>query len=235
MKLTRPPTVAIITSVTDGYDTLKRIKPQFGVSVEWIAVTDGKEIRENDHGWTVVRIDHRDGPRAPGNADLSHPNRMAKIPKCLPMMYTEAPYSIWIDASYRITSPVFAKEAIEFAHPLAQFVHPWRDCVYTEGAESIRIPKYEGQSNTIAAQMGEYRKIGHPEHWGLWATGVIVRKHTEDIRTMGEQWLTEIRRWSFQDQVSEPVALRMCDLRPAPLLGDHITNPWLKYEGSARH
>lgn len=226
----KPPMVAVITSVTDGYDTLKAIRPQFGVGeVDWIAVTDGTEKAEPDHGWRIV------APRQPQDVDRSHPNRLAKLAKCLPWQYTDAPYSIWIDASYRVTSPVFVKEAIDFAHPIAQFTHPWRDCVYEEALISKTLPRYEGQTTTLHSQAWEYRQIGHPEHWGLWATGVIVRKHSQDVTIFGEQWLTEIRRWSYQDQVSEPVALRMCDLRPAPLPGDHIRNPWLSYEGSARH
>jgi hypothetical protein len=234
----RQPTVAIITSVTDGYDTLKRTRQQFGVDVEWIAVTDGKEVREEDHGWTIFPFVPEDtsgsGLRA-STADETHPNRLAKIAKCMPWTVSLAEYTIWIDASYRVISPLFAKEAIEFAHPIAQFVHPWRGCLYDEGDASMALPRYEDQSVMIAEQMAEYREIGHPRDWGLWATGVIVRKNIADLHVFGEQWLAEIRRWSFQDQVSEPMALRMCDLRPSPLPGDHIRNPWLGYEGSARH
>lgn len=224
-------TVAIITSITDGYETLKAIKPQFGVDVEWVAYTDGKEDREPDHGWTVVGM--RDDDFAP--ADLRHPNRKAKIAKCLPWTMTEAPYSIWIDGAYRVTSPIFAMQALALATPIAQFIHPWRSCVYTEATESRNLARYVDQHEVIAAQAAEYEEIGHPPNWGLWATGVIVRKHTDDVKIMGEQWLSEIRRHSYQDQVSEPVVLRMCDLRPHALPGDHIQNPWLSYEGSARH
>lgn len=226
------PTVTILTSITDGYDTLKRVMPQHGINVEFVAITDGKEEREDDHGWELLDVGEYVRPTP---EDTRHPNRLAKIAKCQPWKFSHAPYSIWIDGSYRITSPLFAFQAIKFATPIAQFIHPWRDCALDEGTASIALPRYNDQAATISAQLGEYRQIGHPPHWGLWATGVIVRKHTPDIRTFGQQWLREIRQWSYQDQVSEPVTLRLCDLRPTPLPGDHITNPWLKYEGSARH
>jgi len=228
---TPEPTVTIITSVTDGYDTLKRTLPQIGVSVEWIAVTDGREEREPDHGWTVFPVNDTYW----GEEDLSHPNRIAKIVKCKPYLYASSPYTIWIDASYRVTSPLFAFEAIGFANPIAQFVHPWRSCIFEEAAASVNLPRYEGQAEKIREQSAEYSQIGHPPNWGLWATGVIVRKYTSEVQEMGLQWLREIRRHSYQDQVSQPVSLRMCDLRPNPLPGNHIQNPWLKYEGSARH
>jgi len=222
--------VAIITSATDGYDTLKRGVDQFGANVEWIAVTDGTEVVEDGAPWEIMSPE----PFAT-DADMTHPNRLAKIAKCMPWHFTDAPYVIWIDASYRVTSPLFAVQAVNIAQPLAQFVHPWRECVYTEATASRELLRYADQKEVIKAQVNEYEEIGHPANWGLWATGVIVRKRTTDTEFFGQQWLSEIRRWSYQDQLSEPVVLRMCDLRPAPLPGDHITNPWLKYEGSARH
>lgn len=226
------PTLAIITSITDGYDTLKRIRPQIGMNVEWLAVTDGSEKAEEDHGWEIIDI--RDKPFV-SDDDLRHPNRLAKLPKCMPWAFSTAPYSIWIDASYRVTSPLFAVQAIACAHPIAQFVHPWRECIFAEADESLRLAKYDDTKEAIVAQRWEYEEVGHPHNWGLWATGVIARHHTHEIKLMGGQWLREIRRHSYQDQISEPVALRFCDLRPTPLPGDHINNPWLSYEGSARH
>jgi hypothetical protein len=226
------PRVAIITSVTDGYDTLKRIKPQIGTTVEWLAITDGSEKAEENHGWEIIDIRDR---ALTTDGDLGHPNRLAKIPKCLPWAFTAAPFSIWIDASYRVTSSLFAVQAMACAHPVSQFVHPWRDCIYQEAVESLGLPKYADTAEAINAQKNEYQAIGHPENWGLWATGVIARQHTRDVKIMGQEWLREIRRHSYQDQISEPVALRFCDLRPTPLPGDHLNNPWLSYEGSARH
>lgn len=233
------PTVAIITSITDGYDTLKKIKPQFGVDVEWIVVTDGREVREPDHGWEIMGFSPYDDPSAVGllasPEDMAHPNRMAKLAKCQPWKITNAPYSIWIDGAYRVTSPLFAVEAIRFANPVAQFIHPWRDCLYEEAKASLALVKYMNQQEQIRLQTQEYSQVGHPPNWGLWAGGVIVRKHGIEIMEMDQQWLAEIRRWSYQDQISEPFALRLCDLRPNALPGDHIKNPWLSYEGSARH
>lgn len=219
------PSVAVITSIYDNYEILKSVLPQFGVETEWICVTDGLSPQnvENSEGWQIITE-----PRP-----NLHPNRAAKIAKCAPWNYTTAPCSIWIDGSYRVTSPLFAVEALRFAKPIGQFVHPWRSCIYTEADHSRTLLKYREEE--ILKQIREYHVIGHPDDWGLWATGVIARKHTEDVKIMGLQWLSEIDRWTFQDQLSEPVVLRMCDLRPAPLPGNHISNPWLRYEGSARH
>jgi hypothetical protein len=217
--------VAIITCITDRYEVLKPVRQQYGVNAEWICVTDGEPLPYADRtqGWTMVS-EPRHNP---------HPNRAAKWPKCLPWEYTDAPASIWIDGSYRVVSPTFAAEVMALADPIAQFVHPWRGCLFEEAQASARIPKYD--SEPVLEQAAHYQKQGFPAGWGLWASGVIARRHTQEVMDFGRLWLSEIERWSFQDQISEPYALNVAGLRPYALVGDHLTNPWLHYEGSTRH
>ena len=217
------PDVAIVTALYDRYDELKPALPQSGTDVEWILVTDAMPDAEQAAGWTIVHDPH------PG----VHPNRAAKQPKFRPWEYTDAVASIWLDASFRVVSDRFAVEAIALAEPIAQFVHPWRDCLYDEAAESAMLPKYAGEP--VIEQGAYYRARGHPEHWGLWAAGVIARQHTEAIRQLGVAWAHEVEVWSFQDQISQPFALRETALRPAAFPGSHLATPWLAYEGSGRH
>lgn len=217
--------IAILTAVYDDYDTLKPICEQAGVEVDWVFVTDNpayKEVRQA-LGWRVVYE-----PR-PG----VHPNRAAKRPKFLPWQYTTCDASVWVDASFRIRSATFAGEALGYADPIAQFVHPWRDCLHAEAKESAAIPKYEGEP--VVEQAERYAVQGHPEHWGLWATGVIARWHTDQVRQLGWEWLDETDTQSFQDQISQPYVLRRVGLRPTGFPGDHLTNEWITYEGSGRH
>jgi hypothetical protein len=219
--------VAILTAIYDSYDELKPVLPQAGADVEWICVHDGAPPDGNAAGgWTLVYE-----PR-PG----VHPNRAAKHPKYEPWKYTDAPVSLWVDASFRVVSDRFAVEAtagLTDEEPIAQFAHPWRNCLYAEAKESASLAKYVGEP--VLKQAEAYRQAGHPEGWGLWATGVIARRHTEAVQRMGWLWLAETYRWSFQDQISQPFALREKGLRPQALPGTHLATPWLAYEGSARH
>ena len=216
---------ALITAIYDGYDDLKPTMPQKGVNVDWVLVTDDEALKDEAtaRGWRVVYE-----PR-PG----VHPNRAAKHPKYEPWKYTDAEQSVWVDASFRIVSPTMAAEALAHADPIAQFAHPWRDCLFTEAKESAGLAKYAGEP--VLEQAEDYRQAGHPENWGLWATGFIARRHTEAVRKMGWLWLAETYRWSFQDQISQPFALREKGLRPTALPGTHLATPWLAYEGSSRH
>lgn len=214
--------IAIITAIYDRYDTLKPALPQKGTTVEWVCVTDEPGLPDEYLGWKIIHE-----PR------LIHANRAAKRPKYRPWEYTQADASVWIDASFRITSDRFAAEAMSYADPIAQFVHPWRDCLYTEASASADLFKYAGEP--VREQAAHYRELQHPERWGLWATGVIARRHTEPVRELGGMWTEETHRWSFQDQISQPYVLRLTGLRPDLLPGTHFANPWLSYEGSERH
>ena len=214
--------VAVITAIYDGYDTLKPVLPQDGVDVDWVLVTD--TVPADPLGWRVVH-----DPQPPG----MWPSRAAKEPKFRPWEYTPAPASIYLDASFRITSPLFAVEALALADPIAQFEHPWRDCIYDEADASERLLKYVGQP--VTEQADSYLAAGHPPNWGLWASGVIARRHTPEIMKLGAAWTAETDAWTLQCQISQPYVLRNLGLRPASLPGDHFTNPWLAYEGSARH
>ena len=213
--------VAVITAIYDGFDTLKPTLPQDGMDVDWVLVTD--QVPDDPLGWRVV---HDPDPGM-------WPSRAAKEPKFRPWEYTSAPASVYLDASFRITSPRFAAEALALADPVAQFAHPWRDCIYQEAEVSIHLPKYDGQPVTEQATC--YRGAGHPPNWGLWASGMIARHHTPEIMALGAAWTRETDAWTLQCQISEPYVLRNLDLRPTALPGDHLVNPWLVYEGSARH
>lgn len=218
-------TAAIITAVYDGYDTLKPACPQDGVDVDWVFVTDDRAMISvgESLGWRVI-VEPRPGV---------HPNRAAKRPKFLPWEYTDAPMSVWVDGSFRIVSPEFIYSALLLADPIAQFKHPWRDCLYAEARECMAIRKYDPA--VLSAQIHEYSVQGHPENWGLWATGVIARTHTYAVKQLGKQWLEEINRWSYQDQVSQTHVLRKVGLRPMDFPGTHLANGWVQYEGSERH
>lgn len=217
--------VAILTAIYDGYDELKPVLPQAGVDVEWVCVTDGAPLSDAEaaRGWSMM-CEPRPGV---------HPNRAAKHPKYEPWRYTDAAASIWVDASFRVVSETFVVEALAYADPIAQFAHPWRDCLFAEAKESAGLAKYAGEPSLEQAE--HYRRLGHPQGWGLWATGVIARRHTDSVRDLGKLWLEETYRWSFQDQISQPYVLRETGLRPAALPGTHLATPWLAYEGSSRH
>jgi Protein of unknown function (DUF616) len=215
--------VAIVSSIYGSYDDLKPACPQEGADVEWVLVTDDETIPDGHLGWRVVHLP------LPWRA----PVRAAKRAKVCPWWYTDAPASVWVDGSVRVTSPHFAVQALELADPIAQFDHPDRDCIYQEADTAAALPRYAAEP--CLEQAAHYRAKGHPEHWGLWAATVIARRHTGDVYNLGLRWLQEIGDWSCEDQISQPFVLREIGLRPSLLPGYYRHNQWLQVLGSAKH
>jgi hypothetical protein len=222
--------IAVVTAIFDHYDELKPTCDQretYGHEIDWVCVTDDPGLGSgtvDPLGWRIVY------EPAPG----VHPNRAAKTPKMLPWAYTDADASVWIDASYQVTSALFVADVLSYAAPIAQFVHPWRDCALDEAAFSSTLARYADEP--LDEQAAVYRDVwGFPAHWGLWATGVIARRHTPEVRVFGELWLLACTYRSYQDQVSEPPALWFTGLRPITLPGNHMENPWLLHKPSGRH
>lgn len=237
----------VLTSIMDEYDTLRPVMPQDGAEVNWVCLTDSKTLRDDAQarweeignpyapmthptGWEIIYYDRP--------AD-EHPNRAAKRPKMHPGMYTSASVSVWLDASFRVTSPRFVADvttiAAESPFGIAQFRHPWRDCLFSEVTASLELPKYADEAQRIRFQRDAYMAAGMPPGWGLWATGVIARVHTQAVLDWGRAWGRQIDAYSYQDQISHPYALWRAGLRPVDLPGNHFHNSWLAYEGSGRH
>jgi len=217
--------VAVLTAIYDGYDVLRPVLPQNGdFDIEWICVTDTPSVVNEPQGWNI-RFESRPGV---------HPNLAAKKPKMTPEVYTEASHIIWLDASFQIRNADFVSEALAYADPIAQFIHPDRTCLYDEANISAGIHfKYGGHPFT--EQTGKYKQWGHPKRWGLWATGVIARKMDNQLECFGRAWLQECELYSFQDQVSQPAVLRQFGLYPTSFPGTPYDNPWLRFKGSGRH
>ncbi len=236
----------VFTAVFGNYDTLPTPAPQTE-DADWVCFTDSRRLlaeaeansgllaRVRDAlihptGWRIVWYDRKAN---------EHPNRAAKLPKVNPTHFTDAPCSIWLDASFHVVSPRFVADAVSVmeAGPsgIAQFKHPWRQCLFSEASESMGLAKYAAEKDHIARQVEVYHLKGMPLDWGLWATGVVVRRHDRVVLDWGHDWWRQIDQYSYQDQISHPYVCWRQGLRPVDLPGDHFHNPWLAYAGSGRH
>ena len=82
-------------------------------------------------------------------------------------------------------------------------------------------------------------KINYPKNNGLWANGVLIRKHNDpDIIKMNEMWWQEIQNGSRRDQLSAPYVAWKCGLTPDyidGITGDIIgKNKWIRLHGHKR-
>ena len=212
--------LAAICAVYGGYDLIPPVPDGFD---DCVLVTD-VPVRT---GWRNVVV--------PSDA---HPRLAAKVPRCLPDDFTSCEASVWMDGSAHIRDGRFAALVRErlLTDELVLWAHPEdRDCLYQEAAHCWDWPKYA--TEPLREQVAAYRAEGMPEHFGLWATGCVARRHTPAMRALGEAWLEENRRWSIQDQVSLPYLLWRSGIRPGSFGVDQLDNDlvdWVPHADQVR-
>lgn len=211
--------VAVVSALYGPYDTVIEPVPQRMTVERWIMVTDRPDLIAP--GWEVI-VEPR--PHV-------HPNVAAKVPKLFPEWYApEVDVTVWMDASCRPTPStvgITAMAARATSRGLSLLTHPNRDDIGDEVPASEGCwPKYEGLP--MREQVDHYFSRGMPRSWGLWATGLIGRTYQFN-HEIGKDWMAEIVRWGFQDQLSLPYVLWNWGIRPEPIK----TSIWDIFPGHA--
>jgi len=206
--------VTLLTAVYGGYDTLQALPDGHGFDAA-VAVTDDPRLEAD--GWDVRHVASGDGFRLAG-----------KAPKLTPFDFVDDDTVVWIDGSITICDVGFRRfvlDALE-GHELVALDHPDdRDCLYQEATfcqdwvQNVHMPLRE--------QTAHYRAQGMPDHFGLWACGVLGWQRTAQSVAFGRAWLEENRRWSTRDQVSFPYLLWSMPLKFGVLPGNQLDNRYL--------
>ena len=126
----------------------------------------------------------------------------SKIPKFRPDLFCETEYSVWIDANIRDPKNWLCKETKNQlkTNDFVLFGHPNRKTITREVKESRKFAKYNHAM--LELQLSWYLEQGFPDNIGLWACGIIARKHNANNIEFGNSWFLENARWSIQDQIS---------------------------------
>ncbi len=224
--------VAIVTADFGGFDHPHRQVDQ-DILVDWhylraLPLTQGSE-EAVPLPWRTTR----------GVYDPSNPRLAAKTPKIAPWtVFPGYRYYIWIDASMEVTSPSFAREAIEDLGeaPVAAFRHPRRDGVIQELVASVG-PESQGKYDAaqLGAQVTRYVRNGYRDDMGLFACGTLAWDSRDpNARYISKRWLYACRTRSVQDQLSFPYACWIRGVEPAifryPQMGESgwdRANPWM--------
>ena len=175
----------IYTTIYGNYDGLKE---QPNIDADFVCFTDNPDLKSDQ--WQI---------RYEPILQHLHPRLRAKYFK------TICPFggtSLFIDGSIQIINPNILDELGRFLkNGFAVYKHPSnRDCISSEVELSLQMPKYQGLP--LQEQADHYFSQGLPEHFGLWACGLILRdgSHTD----FGSKWMLENMLWTYQDQVSLP-------------------------------
>ena len=178
-----------------------------------------------DDAVLITDVPVRSGWRNVVEPSDAHPRLAAKRPRCRPDLYTDCDASLWMDGSIHVLDDRFIHLVREKLsdHELVLWDHPEdRDCFLQEARHCHDWGKWPDEP--LLEQAAHYVHEGMPEHFGLWATTCIARRHTPSMRQLGDSWLNELLRWSIRDQVSLPYLLWREGLRPATFGIDQLEN-----------
>jgi alkaline ceramidase TOD1/glycosyltransferase MUCI70-like protein len=191
----------VYSAIYGGYDIPKPPRSHPDVS-EWRLYTDDPAI--DAPGWSVVVE-----PRT-GSARMS-----AKFRKCYPPEGVDR--SLYLDGTIQLHDQALldtATQALEMGD-WAMYPHPERDNIRDEAEFSVPWYKYANQP--LREQVEHYLKERPVA--GLWAGGIIARRHTPTVLAASAAWYGECLRWSDQDQLSLPFILAKYDIKVSPITG----------------
>ncbi len=168
-------------------------------------------------------------------------SRASRLPKLLPHLHFGADYSIWHDANFVLrVSPQELIDTFLCEHDIAMFDHPCRHDVGQEVA--VLLNEHIGDPTEVKAQQTTWLHMGAPV--GLWAGGLIIRRHSKAVRQFNETWWHYFKNGSTRDQIALPMAKHETgieiqtipgDIYSSPLMGFHWHAAWLDKEDNSKY
>ena len=182
----------VYTAIYGGYDELLEPKDTNN-DIKYICFTDNEELKSN--GWEIRIVE----PRIYNDSCRSA--RYIKINAHL--LLPEFKYSMYVDGNMLVKFvPDIPK--VLCGHTLAMEPHTGRDCIYAEAAACKRLGKDD--ADVIDEQVGRYKKLGYPQHAGLYGSGLHFKEHNnEELIERCALWWKQVSRYSLRDQISFPV------------------------------
>jgi hypothetical protein len=198
--------IYVYTSILNGWDNLRPPAVWDVPGVRFICFTNVPNL-PNVHPWEFR-------PIYPAGETC----RTARVPKILPhlMLPDDAEYSIYHDGNLRLSkNPIAMIATFLDSHNWAAHKHPCRTCIYQEADVILNHESMEGwraqnpdRAPRIAEEVDRYRTGKFPQQAGLWANGMIIRRHTDSVATLNERWWRLYSAGGERDQLSFPVARR---------------------------
>jgi len=130
--------------------------------------------------------------------------RFVKI--CIPdEIFDNYEYSVYVDRKHPIK--VDFEYLVSCLRPQSDFatrlhLYKKRNCIYDEG--KVCIEKGKGERADILKQLDFYRSEGYPAQNGLYATFILFRRHTKELKEFSKLWWEQIEKYSHRDQISLP-------------------------------
>lgn len=177
----------------NGYDEI--INPlMYDKNVRYILFSDDKT--KTSKFWEVIYIDNIE------ELDYRKLARYYKVNSHL--VLPEHEISIYVDSSFTFNvlniSLIF--EENDFSNcELMCYKHFMRNCTYEESGAVIDL-KTESEE-VVSEQMSMYENEGFPKEFGLFETGLMIRRNNVKVNQFNSVWWEQIKNFSGRDQLSQ--------------------------------
>jgi len=158
------------------------------INKEWslICFTDQNITSKN---WSIVRVKNNNYPRKKAREIKIRCDKFLDFDICL-----------FIDSKFTIKCNLdeFIEENLK--SDIVLMKHNKRSCVYDEA--KFCINNDIGNKKDILNQIHFYKEAGFPLNFGLYGTGILIRKNTPNVIEFMKMWYDEIEKYSCRDQIS---------------------------------
>jgi len=204
--------IVVFSGIFGDYDSLK--EPLFiDPKVQYLLFTDNPRLQSRI--WQIVYL--------PLNDKFNDPQlkaRYVKINSHLFLPYNHE-FSVWVDSSFIVRVNNFTQLVEEnlINNSFATFRHNKRNCVYDEikVCNNLKLD----YSNLFKLQEQKYRKDNFPCNYGLYSTGVLIRRNDSITKKINEEWWKEINKYSKRDQISLSYVFWKLQFKPNIILSKY--------------
>jgi hypothetical protein len=153
---------------------------------ELICFTDQNITSKN---WSIVHA-----------KDDGYPRKKAREIKIRCDKFLDFDLCLFIDSKFTIKCNLdkFIEENMRTNITLME--HNKRVCAYDEA--KFCINNDIGNKKDIQNQINFYKQEGFPLKFGLYGTGILIRKNKSEVIEFMKQWYNEIEKYSCRDQIS---------------------------------
>lgn len=167
----------------------------------------------------------------PAYTPFASHSRNSRLPKILSHLHFDAEYSIYHDANFVLTKkPSSLVRNYLRDHDIAMFRHPCRGDVEREANCILDQPREEFPNvdpQKLRDQVTRWKHQGAPD--GLWAGGLILRRHTDQVADFNFLWWREFMAGCTRDQIALPMAVDRAGIEINTIVGDVYNNPLMAF------
>ena len=120
----------------------------------------------------------------------------------------DADISIYIDGNVEIIASLdhLIKEFVDSGASIGLSMHPQRKTIVEEAGALKKLKKFKADDESrCEEQLKEILDAGFPVEFGLFAGGVIFRRHDcWQLNSAMEEWWSTVNRFTARDQLSLP-------------------------------